>query len=173
MTEDEMAGCHHRLNGHEFEWTPGVGDGQGGFMCCSPWGCKESDMTERLNWTEPAGRALTSIPSGKGDWEAHGVTEENQERQCTATEPDTLLRHVDNITTTLTFREIEVLIGWNFAGLGGDAGSISGSGRFPGKGNGNPLHSSCLEYPHGQRNLAGYSAWSCRVGHDLATKQQQ
>ena len=85
----------------------------------------------------------------------------------------TLLRHIDNITTTLTFREIEVLIGWNFAGLGGDAGSISGSGRFPGKGNGNPLHYSCLEYPHGQRSLAGYSAWSCRVGHDLATKQQQ
>ena len=52
MTEDEMAGWHHRLNGHEFWWTPGVGDGQGGLACCSPWGCKESDMTERLNWTE-------------------------------------------------------------------------------------------------------------------------
>jgi len=51
MTEDEMAGWHHRLDGHEFEWTPGVGDGQGGLACCSPWGCKESDMTE-LNWTE-------------------------------------------------------------------------------------------------------------------------
>ena len=52
MTEDEMAGWHHRLNGHEFEWTPGVGDGQGGLVCCSSWGCKESDVTERLNWTE-------------------------------------------------------------------------------------------------------------------------
>ena len=51
MTEDEMAGWHHRLDGHEFEWTLGVGDGQGGLACCSPWGCKESDMTE-LNWTE-------------------------------------------------------------------------------------------------------------------------
>ena len=50
--EDEMAGWHHRLNGHEFEWTPGVGDGQGGLVCCSPWGRKESDMTEWLNWTE-------------------------------------------------------------------------------------------------------------------------
>ena len=48
-TEDEMAGWHHRLDGHEFEETPGVGDGQGGLACCSPWGCKESDMTERLN----------------------------------------------------------------------------------------------------------------------------
>ena len=53
MTEDEMAGWHHRLNGHEFGWTPGVGDGQGGLACCDSWGRKESDMTERLNWTEP------------------------------------------------------------------------------------------------------------------------
>ena len=51
-TEDEMAWWHHRLDGHEFEWTPGVGDGQGGLACCSSWGHKESDMTERLNWTE-------------------------------------------------------------------------------------------------------------------------
>ena len=52
MTEDEMAGWHHQLYGREFEWTPGVGDGQGGLACCNSWGCKESDMTERLNWTE-------------------------------------------------------------------------------------------------------------------------
>ena len=51
-TEDEMVGWHCRLNGHEFEWTLGVGDEQGGLVCCSPWGHKESDMTERLNWTE-------------------------------------------------------------------------------------------------------------------------
>ena len=50
-TEDEMAGWDHRLNGHEFEWTPGVGDGLGGLACCNSWGHKESDMTERLNWT--------------------------------------------------------------------------------------------------------------------------
>ena len=49
---DEMAGCYHRLNGHEFGWTLGVGNGQGGLLCCDPWGHKESDMTERLNWTE-------------------------------------------------------------------------------------------------------------------------
>ena len=52
MTEDEMAGWHHRLDGHEFEWTPGVGDGQGGLACCNSWGRRESDTTERLNWTE-------------------------------------------------------------------------------------------------------------------------
>ena len=50
-TEDEMAGWHHRLDGHGFEWTPGVGDGQGG-LCCDSWGRKESDTTEQLNWTE-------------------------------------------------------------------------------------------------------------------------
>ena len=48
MTEDEMAGWHHRLDGHEFG-SPGVGDGQGGLACCDSWGCRESDMTERLN----------------------------------------------------------------------------------------------------------------------------
>ena len=51
-TEDEMAGWHHRLDGREFEWTLGVGDGQGGLACCNSWGRKDSDMTERLNWTE-------------------------------------------------------------------------------------------------------------------------
>ena len=51
-TEAEMAGWHHWLNGHESEWTPGVGDGQGGLACCNSWGRKESDTTERLNWTE-------------------------------------------------------------------------------------------------------------------------
>ena len=49
--EDEMAGWHHQLDGRESEWTPGVGDGQGGLVCCDSWGHKESDTTE-LNWTE-------------------------------------------------------------------------------------------------------------------------
>ena len=51
-TEDETVGWHHRLNGHGFGWTPGVGDGQGGLACCGSWGHKELDTTERLNWTE-------------------------------------------------------------------------------------------------------------------------
>ena len=51
MTE-EMVGWHHRLDGHEYEQAPGVDDGQGSLACCSPWGCKESDTTEQLNWTE-------------------------------------------------------------------------------------------------------------------------
>ena len=49
MTEDEMVGWHHRLDGHELEQALGVGDGQGGLACCGPWGCRESDTTERLN----------------------------------------------------------------------------------------------------------------------------
>ena len=52
MTEDEMAGWHHWLDEPESEWTPGVGDGQGGLACCDSWGHKESDMTKQLNWTE-------------------------------------------------------------------------------------------------------------------------
>ena len=62
MTEDEMAGWHHRLNGHEFEWTLGVGDGQGGLVCCDSWGRKELDTTEQLNWTE-----LTETKIAKGN----------------------------------------------------------------------------------------------------------
>ena len=49
MTEDEMVGWHHRLDGHEFEQALGVDDGQRSLVCCSPWGCKELDTTERLN----------------------------------------------------------------------------------------------------------------------------
>ena len=49
MTEDELVGWHHRLNGYKFEQALGVGDGQGSQACCSPWGHKESDMTEQLN----------------------------------------------------------------------------------------------------------------------------
>ena len=52
MTEDEVVGWHHRLNGHEFEQTPGVGDGLEGLVCCGSWGHQELDATERLKWTE-------------------------------------------------------------------------------------------------------------------------
>ena len=52
MTEDEMVRWHHQLYGHEFEQAPGAGDGQRSLACCSPWGCRESDTTEWLNWTD-------------------------------------------------------------------------------------------------------------------------
>ena len=66
MTEDEMAGWHHWLNGHEYEQAPGVSDGQGGLACCGSWGRKESDTTERLNWTE-----LNHICCSTLLWENH------------------------------------------------------------------------------------------------------
>ena len=55
MTEDEMVGWHHQLDGHEFVWTPEFGDGQGGLACCGSWSHKESDTTDQLNWTELMG----------------------------------------------------------------------------------------------------------------------
>ena len=61
MTEDEMVGWHHWLDGHVFGWTPRVGDGQGGLECCGSWSLKESDTTERLNWTELTIIVLLSI----------------------------------------------------------------------------------------------------------------
>ena len=63
MTEDEMVGWHHQHNGHGFGWTPGVGDGQGGLVCCGSWGRKESDTTERLNWTESSGSFFPPLSS--------------------------------------------------------------------------------------------------------------
>ena len=53
MTEDEMIGWHHRLDGHEFEQAPGVADEQGSLVCGSPCGCKKADMTERMKLIEP------------------------------------------------------------------------------------------------------------------------
>ena len=60
MTEDEMVRWYHWRDGHEFEQALGVGDGQGGLVCYSPWDCKESDMTERLNWSKDS-EELTCI----------------------------------------------------------------------------------------------------------------
>ena len=63
-TEDEMAGWHHRLNGHEFGWTPGVGDGQGGLACCNSWGCRVGyDWVTELNWTHASKSNAQNSPS--------------------------------------------------------------------------------------------------------------
>ena len=60
-TENEMAGWHHRLNGHGFGWTPGIGDGHGGLACRGPWGRKDLDTTEQLNWTELTCNRITLV----------------------------------------------------------------------------------------------------------------
>ena len=62
-TEDEMVWWHHRCDGHEFEQVLGDGDGQGSLACCSPWGCKESETTEQLNWSEMDDEGKTKINS--------------------------------------------------------------------------------------------------------------
>ena len=71
-TEDEMVEWHHWLDGHEFEQASGVGYGQGGLACCSPWGCKESDTTELLNWTDVLSIVLAAL----------GVTSSNKEQEA-------------------------------------------------------------------------------------------
>ena len=70
--QEEMAEWYHRLDGSEFEWILGVGDGQGGLGCCDSWGCKESDTTERLNWTDwtHSFKAHWLKKSPTNDWEA-------------------------------------------------------------------------------------------------------
>ena len=88
MTEDEMAGWHHWLDGRESEWTLGVGDGQGGLACWDSWGCKESNMAEWQNWTElkedvgeghgnPLQCSCLENPADRGAWWAavYGVTQ--------------------------------------------------------------------------------------------------
>ena len=68
MTEDEMVGWHHWLDGHEFEQAPEVGDGQGSLVCCSPWCHKEMGTTEQLNWTDKLGeKSSVKLDLGRGD----------------------------------------------------------------------------------------------------------
>ena len=72
-TEDEMVGWHHWLRGHEFEQAPGVGDGQGGLVCCSPWSHKELDTTERLNWLFQIDYLLSIVRSFPGGSDGKSV----------------------------------------------------------------------------------------------------
>ena len=85
MTEDEMAGYHHGLHGCESEWTLGVGDGQGGLAFWDPWGHKESETTERLNWTELKMLLLSQLQSSWGqiltDGSVHSIIKEISARK--------------------------------------------------------------------------------------------
>ena len=73
-TEDEMAGWHHRLNGCKFEWTPGVGDGQGGLACCDSWGRKESDTTEPNRTTRKSMKVPQKIKIRTTIWPRNSTT---------------------------------------------------------------------------------------------------
>ena len=79
MTEDEMVGWHHRLDGYEFEQALGVGDGQGSLARCSPWGRKELDTTEQLNWTEIY--LESTIAQNSSKWEAAELRESHNKSQ--------------------------------------------------------------------------------------------
>ena len=159
-TEDEMAGWHHWFDGHESEGTPGVGDGQGGLACCDSWGGKDSDMTERLNWTElnislwvTDGHITKSEPT----W-YRIVAEAPAQEQFLLFQERTL-----GTSPVVQWLRIHLLMQsmWVWALLGkpggsdskesacnaGDLGSIPGSGRSPGEGNGNPFQYSCLGNP--------------------------
>ena len=150
-TEDEMAGWHHWLDGHEFEWTPGDGDGQGGLACCDSWGRKELDTTEQLNW-------LTDLT-----WQnvRASLLAAGKESTCNAWDPDLIpgFRRIcwrrDRLPTPV------FMPGGSddkeSACKAGDLGWIPRLGCYPGGGHGNPLQYSCLKNPHGQRNLADYS----------------
>ena len=92
-TEDKMVGWHHRLNRHEFEQALGVDDGQGSLACCSPWSLKESDTTERRNWTELNWIFLTDetlLPwkeSEAGIWTCKGLEEDERIRALPCSVP--------------------------------------------------------------------------------------
>ena len=115
-TEDEMAGWHHWQDGRESEWTLGVGDGQGVLACCDSWGGKESDTTERLNWTESTVLVIRVVPDKS--WYL----------------PDIYQKHV---TCGSAGKESACNVG--------DLGSILGLGKSPGEGKGYPLQYSGLE----------------------------
>ena len=78
MTEDEMVGWHHWLDGHEFGQALGVGDGQGSLACCSPWGRKELDKTEQLNWTDVGSEFVVVAACVRAGPESRG----EQSSQC-------------------------------------------------------------------------------------------
>ena len=90
-TKNEMVGWHHQLNGHEFGWTPGVGDGQGGLACCSSWGRKESDTTEHLNWTKPLEVIWKGTVGGKVKPDSGESWDDNQLPEAFQPAPQTVI----------------------------------------------------------------------------------
>ena len=91
MTEDEIVGWHHQLDGRESEWTPGDGDEQGGLACCDSWGCKELDTIERLDWTESSYFLLQHMSRRKMKLVKAAETCFIQMRFCWIKELDTLV----------------------------------------------------------------------------------
>ena len=124
MTEDEMAGWHLWLDGCESEWTLGVGDGQGGLVCCDSWGRKESDTTEQLNWNKNLKSHILYL-----------------KEFCSITNPS-----FDAFLSSIWVPLVAQMVKKSTCNAG-DLGLIPGLGKFPGGGNGNPPQYSCLETP--------------------------
>ena len=139
--EDEMIGWHHQLNGHGFGWTPGVGDGQGALACCGSWGCKGSDMTEQLNWTE--------LNNYNYVW-ASLVAQLVKNPPAMQETPVWFLGWEDPLEKGYATHSSILGLPCGPAGKestcsAGDLGSISVLGRSPGEGKGYPLQYSGLE----------------------------
>ena len=167
MTEDEMVGWYHRLDGHEFEQALGVGDGQRSLACRSPWGHKESDTTEWMNWTElikfKSDSELSSwpllslleyvervwlLPLSFNYWTMWLVDKLRDKFPMVL-----LWSYLDSSPLQLCSGESNFpggLDGKESACNAGDPGSKPGSGRSPGEGNSYPFQYSCLENPMGR-----------------------
>ena len=129
-----MAGWHHGLNGRECKWTPGVGDGQGGLVCCDSWGRKESETTERLNW------CIYMIYIYKVSWQSSWLNHVYVESK---------LWYEWTYQWNRRASQMVLVVNNPLANAGDirDVGLIPGSGRSPGGGHGNPLQYSCLGNP--------------------------
>ena len=162
-----MVGCHHRLDGHEFEQALGVGDGQQGLVCFSPWGCKESDMTERLMFYENGSIVkLNNVPKVH-KWQHHDLNKGlNRPRVCDTEWNKSEKQKESESYINVCMWNLEKWYQWTYLqgrnrdigfpgssvvknplANAGDASSILGSGRSPGEGNGNPLQYSYLGNP--------------------------
>ena len=161
-----MAGRHHWLDGRESEWTPGVGDRQGGLACCDSWGHKELDMTERLNWTELNLKRIqhhqtSSITNAKGT----SLDRKHKRKKRSTKTNSKQWMVIGSWTWWLSGKEFvyqcmrcefDPWVGWSAGG-----------------GYGNPLQYSYLGNPM-DGSPVGWSPWGHKwIGHDLVTKQQQ
>ena len=154
-----MVGWHHWVDAHEFEQAPGVGDGQGSLVCCSPWGHKESDMTEQLNWTD------TSTKKKRIGGFIYLLL--NSICCIMLFSWNKLMKEIQPLVILLTIAFLRVFpdssVGKESTCNAGDLGLISGLGRSPGEEKGYPLQNSGLE------NSMDWAMGSQRVRCDWAT----
>ena len=196
-TEDEMVGWHHQLNGHEFEQTLGIGEVHGSLACCSPWGRKESDLTEWLNnnnqITEREINETTPFTIASKRIKYLGTSLPKKAKDLYSERYKTLMKEIKDDTNRwrdilcswigrINVIKMTIMPNYNTPGFpggsdakesacnAGNLGLIPGLGRSPGGEHGNPLQYSCLENPHGQRSPVSCSPWGRRVGHDWRNK---